>query len=102
MFLVNEYGDKAEIKNELLPKNMTQWCYTDVKMIDDDTHLEKYWVAMVNVYGLENRAWELAGEKTYDHYPSENELLWLLAQYDAFGPKDYVTVDECYRVRDYD
>lgn len=99
MYLVTEFGDKVHLDDNNLSEDITRFRFADVKLVSDDTELEKCWVAMVNTRDLSKKEYEFVGEKVYDHYPTQEELVWLMAQYDALW-SGYVTVDEAWRYKE--
>ena len=97
MRIISEYGESMSIFDDALPKGMTERAYQTTYMIDDDAYLKKMWVATVCAYGFDSGDYEYAGERMYDHLPSEDELLALLAKHKAMN-SGYVQVEEVFVV----
>lgn len=99
MLLVNERGDSFHIDEDLIPQNAQEWLNNKSYMFSEDVELEECWVACVNKRNFDSKEYEYVGEKVYDHEPTKEELLWLMANHDALR-LSYVVVDKALRFRE--
>lgn len=101
MKLIDKRGNKVHLEDESLPEEMHKWLYSSVQMMPDESRLEKCWVATLckKNWQQHNEPYEFVAEEVYDHKPTEEELLWLMAKHDAFR-FSYVQVDKAYRLYD--
>lgn len=95
MKLITEYGKAFVIDDSAIPDEMNNYNWQKVYAIHDGIHLEYVWVASVCKKEFSSNVYECVGEAHYDHEPNEEELLFLLCQYDALSV-GYVTVDKSY------
>ena len=97
MLFVNRYGDNFHIEDDRVPDVNRDWLWNKTYMFPDDARLEECWVASVSkCVPMHSDQYEYVGEKVYDHEPTKEELLWLMAHFDAVR-YSYVTVDKALR-----
>ena len=99
MRLISEHGNDFHINDDLIPENTKDWFWNKCYLFSEEVELEECWVASVyrkNWDHGRNPEYEYAGEKLYDHEPSKEELLWLMAHFDSVR-NGYVTVEKALR-----
>lgn len=101
MKLLVEHGDSIHIDDEIVSEDTKQWSHSKSFLLHDDDHLEKCWVAYVchEQFGTRPRTYELVGEEVYDHYPTEEEIMFLMCKHDSLR-FSYVTIDEAWQLYD--
>ena len=100
MKLVDKRGNKVHIPDKDVPDQMREWLYSSVQMMPDNAKLDPCWVATLCASNWQKRdTYEYVAEEIYDHKPTEEELLWLMAKNDAFR-FSYVTVDKGYHLHE--
>lgn len=99
MRLLSEFGTNIHIDDELLPEDARDYTWQNAYLLQDCLELTDCWVATIckKQFCSGEMHWEYVGEKMFDHIPSKNELLALLAKYNAIY-NGYVCVDKCKRV----
>lgn len=103
MYIVDELGRRTHIGDENFPDTMRSRLHNEIYMYNDDTKLKKCWVAEVNKYNFpgfrkdDDYEYEYCNEKVFDHKPTEEELLFLLAKY-HISRNGYVKVSEAYQI----
>ena len=100
MFIIDKYGNKAHIDDESIPENteMSNFVYSDVYMYPDDTILKECYTAEVVKENWQKRGeYEYLGQQEFDHYPTKDEILYLLAKFGA-GRIGYVSVHKIYKM----
>lgn len=96
MKLITEYGKTSVIDDSDIPDEMNNYNWQKVYAIRDEIHLEYVWVASVFKKEISSNVYECVGEAHYDHEPNEDELLFLLRQYDALNVGYVTVVDKSY------
>ena len=97
MYIIDEHGNKGYIDDNQLPESMKEWVFGHVQLINDHFELERCYVAQVNKRSFETKnAYDFIGERVYDHYPTKEELIWLLCEYQVLN-NGYVSVQEAWR-----
>lgn len=98
MNLIDKRGNKVHLPDETVPEEMKEWLYSSVQMVPDDTKLEKCWIAsLFAITTLGHDEYEYVADEKYDHYPTEEELIWLMAKHNKLR-FSYVIVDEGYQL----
>ncbi len=98
MNIVNKRGEKTHVDDSLLSEDMQSWLYQSVQMYPDDARLVPMWEAVVTRKHISiGESDAVVDVQTFDHEPTEEELIYLLAKNDCyrFG---YITVEKGYRM----
>lgn len=104
MYVVNRNGRKLPVDDSNIDyeKDWTPFI-EQVTMVDDSAFLKKKYILQLQRQSdsgaMNGRTWELelVKELNYDHYPTKEEIIWVMAAY-GLSRWDYVTVLDAYQL----
>lgn len=100
MNFVDKEGNSFTVNDMQLPRSFQNWNSIEVYGYPDNLQLEKIWIASVFHKDFQSKNYDFKGQKIFDHYPSEPELISVMAQFGGCSWNSHIEVDEGYRVKD--